>query len=197
VGSDTGISSTDKITKVTTPTMTGTSESGASVVLLDGPTQVGTGTAADGSYTITTKTTLTAGNHNLTGRSTDLAGNAGAASSITTITIDTTAPTVTVNQAASQADPAITSPVHFTAAFSEAVYGFSNSDVTLSGTAQATTVTITGNGPAYTLTISGMTTTGTVTATLPAAQVTDAAGNANTAASSTDNSITYTDPTGP
>ncbi|HEU4860794.1 MAG TPA: proprotein convertase P-domain-containing protein, partial [Chitinophagaceae bacterium] len=48
-------------------------------------------------------------------------------------------PSVTINQGASQTDPTSASPILFTVTFSEAVTGFATGDVTLSGTAGATT----------------------------------------------------------
>ena len=113
-------------------------------------------------------------------------------SSGTVLTVDKTAPTVTVNQAASQADPAYTNPIHFTVVFSEAVSGFANSDVTVGGTAGGSkTVTISGSGPTYDVAVDGVTTPGTVTASIAASRVTDAAGNNNAASTSTDNTVTY------
>jgi hypothetical protein len=108
-----------------------------------------------------------------------------------TVTYDTVAPTVTINQATGQADPTNTSPVTYTVVFSEAVTGFTSSDITFTGTAGATTATITGTGPTYTVTISGMTGNGTVKPTIAAASASDAAGNTNTASTSTDNTVTY------
>ena len=55
------------------------------------------------------------------------------------MTYDNVAPTVTINQAAGQADPTNTSPINFTVVFSETVTDFATGDVTLSGTAGATT----------------------------------------------------------
>ena len=60
--------------------------------------------------------------------------------------LDTTAPTVTINQAAGQSDPTGSSPINFTVVFSEPVTGFATGDVTLSGTAGATTAVVTGSG---------------------------------------------------
>ena len=60
---------------------------------------------------------------------------------------DTTAPSVTVNQASGQADPTSTSPIHFTVVFTEPVTGFNDGDVTLSGTAGATTAVVTEQAP--------------------------------------------------
>jgi hypothetical protein len=104
---------------------------------------------------------------------------------------DTTPPTVTINQAAGQADPTSTSPVNFTVVFSEAVSDFATGDVTLSGTAGATTATVTGSGTTYNVAVSNMTGSGTVIASIAAGVAHDAANNANTASTSTDNTITY------
>ncbi|NGZ09237.1 MAG: LEPR-XLL domain-containing protein, partial [Nitrospira sp. LK70] len=104
-------------------------------------------------------------------------------------TIDKTAPTVTINQATGQTDPASTSPINFTVVFSKTVTGFTTGDVTLSGTAGATTATVTGSGTTYNVAVSGMTTSGTVIATVAAGVASDAAGNLNQAATSTDNTV--------
>ena len=42
-------------------------------------------------------------------------------------------PTVTINQAARQADPTKTSPINFTVVFSKSVTGFATGDVTFTG----------------------------------------------------------------
>jgi hypothetical protein len=108
---------------------------------------------------------------------------------------DTTAPSVTIDQAQGQADPTSTSPIHFTAVFSEPVTGFTDSDVILSGTAGATTAVVTeiapNNGTTYDVAVSGMTTSGTVIATIPADAAQDAAQNGNSASTSTDNTVTF------
>jgi hypothetical protein len=58
---------------------------------------------------------------------------------VTVLESDTIRPTVTVNQAAGQADPISSTPISFTVVFSEAVTGFgdSSSDVILGGTARS------------------------------------------------------------
>src|SRR5205823_11961056 len=105
---------------------------------------------------------------------------------------DTTPPSVTINQAAGQADPTNSSPINFTAVFSEPVSGFTGAGVTISGTAGGTkTVTVTGGPSTYTVAVSGMTTDGTVIASIPAGVAQDAAGNLNTASTSTDNSVSF------
>jgi len=106
--------------------------------------------------------------------------------------VDTTPPTVTINQSSGQADPTNNGSVVFTATFSEPVTGFTSTDVTAGGTAGgARSIAITGTGPVYTVTISGATGNGTITAYIAAHTVQDLAGNANTTAStSTDNTVT-------
>src|SRR5204862_950365 len=113
-----------------------------------------------------------------------------------TVTYDTSGPTVTVEQAVGQADPTKTSPIHFTVTFSENVTGFVTGDVTLAGTAGASTATVTGGPSTYNVAVSGMTSDGTVIASVAAAKAADAAGNDNVASTSSDNSVTY-DTTGP
>jgi hypothetical protein len=109
-----------------------------------------------------------------------------------TLTVDSVAPTVTINQAATQADPTSFSPIHFTVVFSEVVIDFATGDVTLMGTAGATMAVVTGSGMTYDVAVSGMTQDGTVIARIPHGMAHDAAGNANVASTSTDYTVTYT-----
>ena len=90
--SDSGISSTDNITNVTTPTFTGTAEAGATVRLYNGTTLVGTGLAdGSGNWSIATSV-LSNGAHVITAKATDTAGNTSIASSALSVTIDASAP---------------------------------------------------------------------------------------------------------
>jgi hypothetical protein len=153
------------------------------------PTTLITGTSctdtgvADGSYTYR----VTAVYHSWTAVS--------AASN--SVTVTNTRPSVTVNQAAGQADPARSLPINFTATFSETVVDFSSAAVTIGGTATGTpSVTISGSGPSYTIAVSGLTGPGTVTATIAANAVHNGAGAGNTASTSTDNTVSY-DPVAP
>ena len=107
------------------------------------------------------------------------------------IVIDTTPPTVTINQDVDQTDPARSTPTNFTVVFSEPVSGFSSADVTLAGTAGATTAVVTGSGTTYNVAVSGMTNSGTVIVSLPADSAEDVAENASQASTSTDNSLVY------
>jgi hypothetical protein len=131
------------------------------------------------------------------GVATDAAGNPNTAStsvdnSVTFDGFDVTPPSVTIDQAVGQADPTATGPINFTVTFSEAVTGFVDGEVTLSGTAGANASVVTGGPSVYNVAVSGMTVNGTVIVSVPAGVATDAAGNANTASTSTDNSVSFT-----
>ncbi len=110
-----------------------------------------------------------------------------------TLTI-TTKPTVTINQAPGQTDPTPASPITFTVVFSQAVTGFNADDVTLGGTAGATTAVVTETAPdddtTYHVAVNGMTGDGTVTASIAA----DVVDGGNDASTSTDNEVTYSAP---
>jgi uncharacterized repeat protein (TIGR01451 family) len=108
---------------------------------------------------------------------------------------DTLPPTVTIDQAASQADPTLDSPIHFTVVFSEPVTGFDAGDVSFAGSTVGGTLvaTVTGSGTSYTAAVTGMSgsDTGTVVATIPAGAAVDAAGNLSSASTSTDNTVLF------
>jgi len=103
-------------------------------------------------------------------------------------------PTVTINQAVGQADPATGVPISFDVLFSKPVTGFTASDVVFTGSTAGGTllVAISGAGPGYTVSVTGMTTNGTVVASIPAGAVTDAGNQPNAASTSTDNTVTFT-----
>jgi hypothetical protein len=167
-------------------------------VTLGGSTGATTATVTGGTSTynvavsgMTTSGTLTASI--AAGVAHDAAGNANTASTSidNTVTFDSTALTVTINQAATQLDPTNASPINFTVVFSKTVTDFATGDVTVGGTALPTTATVTGSGTTYNVAVSGMTTSGSVTASLPPGVAHDAANNPNTASTSTDGTVTY------
>ncbi|HWL41910.1 MAG TPA: choice-of-anchor U domain-containing protein [Ilumatobacter sp.] len=176
----------------------------ASDVELTGPAAVGAsvqitgaGPAYVASVTVVNSGVLTA--NIAAGAATDLSGNPSEAATWTdnTVTVDLSAPdvtppTVTVEQGAAQADPATGATVVFDIEFSEPVIGFATGDVTIGGTAGATTATVAGSGASYTATVqtAGLT-SGTVTASVAAGVATDAASNPNLASTSADNTVTY------
>lgn len=133
--------------------------------------------------------TLYPGTNVITVTARDAAGNTG--TDTLTVTYDNVPPSVTINQAANQLDPTHGATINFTVVFSEAVTGFTTGDVVISGTAGATSAVVSGAGTTYTVSVSGMTNTGTVIATIPAGVAQDAAGNGNTASTSTDNQVTW------
>jgi len=88
--SDSGASSTDNITNITTPGFTGTADSGATVTLSSSISGViGTGTGPN--WTIVSSA-LSQGVHNITATARDVAGNQSAATAALSVTIDTAAP---------------------------------------------------------------------------------------------------------
>ncbi|HYZ92806.1 MAG TPA: thrombospondin type 3 repeat-containing protein, partial [Actinomycetota bacterium] len=109
---------------------------------------------------------------------------------------DNVAPSVTITKAAGQPDPTTEDDIDFTATFSEPVTGFTASDVTTGGTSGGTkTAVVTGGPSVYNVAVSGMTSSGTVTASIPAGVATDGAANGNTASNTA--TVTYNQPTSP
>src|SRR5205823_4318802 len=109
-----------------------------------------------------------------------------------TVTYDAIAPTVTINQAATQADPTNGSPIHFRVVFSEPVTGFGTAGITLGGTATPSSDTVSlVSGSTYDVAVSGMSSPGSVIASVIAGAAHDAAGNTNTSSTSTDNAVSF------
>ena len=112
---------------------------------------------------------------------TDLSGNTGT-SATETVTVDTTAPTVTITEShVGTLNIGSTSSVTFT--FSEAVQGFANGDVTVSG-GTLSNVTVSGTDVrVYTATFTP-TAVGSASVSVGANTYTDAAGNNGAASNS-------------
>ncbi|MBK7318044.1 S-layer homology domain-containing protein [Candidatus Villigracilis affinis] len=139
---------------------------------------------------------LSNGSHTFQVWAIDAAGNVDGTPASFTWIVDSVAPTMTINQAATQSDPTGNSPINFTVVFSEPITGFGSGDVNLGGTCQATTFAVTeiapNNGTTFNVEVSGMAGTGTVIASVISGSVQDIAANLNSIAStSTDNSVTY------
>jgi hypothetical protein len=130
-----------------------------------------------------------------TGAAADAAANPSSPSTNTNnvVPFDGKAPTVVVDQAAAQADPAAGSPIEFTVVFSEPVTGFDASDVNLSASTAGGTLTaaVSGSGTIYSVSVSGMTSPGGVVVTIPGGAAVDLAGNASGASTSTDNVVAF------
>jgi hypothetical protein len=129
------------------------------------------------------------------GTAVDRTGNAApSAGPSDAVVVDTTPLTVTINQGANQTDPTIHASITFTVQFSKNVDDFTSEDVTLGGSAGATSASVTGSGTTYEVAVSGMTKSGTITASIAAGVATDALDNGNLASTSTDNSVNYFSP---
>ena len=172
--SDSGVSNADNLTNNTTPTFTGTAESGSTVSLYDGATNIGTATAVGGVWAITSSA-LNAGTHSITAKATDLAGNTSVASSSLAITIDTSAPTLAITSDKASLKAGETAVITFT--FSEDPGNtFTAGDIAVSG---GTVSAISGTGTTRTATFTpdADTNSGTANITVAAGSYTDAAGN--------------------
>jgi hypothetical protein len=179
--SDSGTSNTDNLTKVTTPTFTGTAEANSTVTLYDtgGITVLGTDTTdGSGNWSITSST-LSEGPHTITTKATDAAGNISAASSGLTITINTTAPAVAITSDVPTLKAGETATITFT--FSEDPgSSFTDADITVSG---GTLGALSGSGLTRTasFTPTANTNGGAASITVAVGSYTDAAGNLGSA----------------
>jgi Bacterial Ig-like domain/Putative Ig domain/Cadherin domain len=92
--SDSGSSNGDRITNITRPIINGIGEAGGVVSLFDGTLLVGQGTVGtDGKWQVTTSI-LCEGQHQLTAKIVDVAGNTSAACTALMIKVDTTVPQI-------------------------------------------------------------------------------------------------------
>ncbi len=100
-GTDSGDSDSDNITSDTTPTLSGTAESGTTIKLYSdqeggGSTLLASGSATGGTWDLTTSALTANVTHSITATATDTLGNVGAASSGLSIAIDLTTPTLQI-----------------------------------------------------------------------------------------------------
>ena len=94
--SDSGLSDSDNITSDTSPIFSGTAPAGASVLLKEGATVLGTATAdANGDWTIASPV-LAEGLHSITATIIDAAGNENPAAAALAVTVDTGTPAPTI-----------------------------------------------------------------------------------------------------
>ncbi|MGI5898037.1 MAG: BspA family leucine-rich repeat surface protein [Candidatus Dojkabacteria bacterium] len=135
---------------------------------------------------------LTEGNISIQASQTDAAGNKGTFTK--NLLKDTEAPTVTINQSPTQADPTNINSIKYTVVFSEKIKNdtFANADILISGSTTAKVNGITEiSDTEYEVEIDNLTDGDTITVIIPADAVTDLAGNGNTESTSDDNSVTY------
>jgi hypothetical protein len=192
---DKGASSTDGITNTGTLHFSGTAEVGATVKLYDanGVTEIGNGTAdGGGNWTITTSPALAEGSHTIKAKAFDAAGNASGIVTGPDVTVDTTAPTLSIASSAYTMKAGETATITFTfiedpgATFT---WNGSSGDVSVSG---GTLSAIQGSGTTRTaiFTPTANTNNGTASISVSAGAFSDAAGNSNTSAGASP-SITY------
>lgn len=191
---DSGVAG-DDITNDNTLTLSGTAVGLATVKVYDNGNATPLGqvvAASNGSWQFTTSA-LTDGVHAFTVTATNLSGNTSPMSAPLGVTVDTAKPGVTINQSTGQVDPTNLSPISFDVHFSKPVTNFGASSVSFSGSTVGGILiaSVFGAGADYTVLVTGMTGTGNVVASVPVGVVTDVAGNANTASTSTDNSVSF------
>lgn len=119
--SDTGQSNSDRLTSDTTPTLSGTAESGSTVSVYDGATLLGSVVATGGAWSYTTGT-LADGSHSFTVTATDTAGNVSAPSNPLAVTIDATAPVVSTVTVPASAAYGSSATLSFTVHTDDIVY---------------------------------------------------------------------------
>jgi len=109
--------------------------------------------------------------------------------------LDELAPTVTINQAATQADPTTVLNLEFTAVFSEPVTGFEERDISFAGstadTSRALVFLHSQENSLYRVIVTNIAGGGQIRVSIPANSVIDSQGNPNTASVSSDNVVTY------
>lgn len=190
---DSGSSNTDNTTSVAQPSFIGAAEAGSTISIYDDGVLRGTGVATGGNYALNLVSAMQEGANAITVQATDLAGNVSAASPSLSVTLDTVAPTASLN-------PGYTQPangdatIDFTISYADATsnvdpFTFDGGDVTVSGpngyTGVATLVGATGNDVTYRIPAPGGTwdvaDNGNYTVTQVASEVKDLAGNARPA----------------
>jgi len=115
---------------------------------------------------------------------------------IRSVAVDLTPPTATINQGATQRDPAYSDPLVFDVQFSEPVTGFTHEDVVIEGTAPGECgsrgcVWVEGVGRSYQVTVGWLTGNGSVIARVRPGAATDLSGNVSLASTSTDNTVDF------
>lgn len=186
-GQDTGSSSIDGITNLSTPTFTGSAENNATIALFNIAATIGSGsTNGTGTLSAQVSPALSDNSYTVTAKATDAAGNTSAASSGKTITVDTVSPSVTVTSVngATRTFPYSTSAsiTSFGGTCGAASGDLSTVTPLIAGAATGPATTTCSSG-SWTLTLTSPLTT-QASRTLTASQV-DTAGNTGTASSQT------------
>ncbi|MBF9140881.1 T9SS type A sorting domain-containing protein [Hymenobacter properus] len=180
----------------TTPIYTGTAPANSTVtVYVDGSSPGTTTATAGGSFSLTQPTPLTDGSHTVYATALSSGRAVSVPSATNTFTVDATAPTVTLSSATVvNGGATTTSPVTFTAQFSESVGAtFTSGDITLSSGSSVSSF-VANSTPANSYTFTVTPAVGAVSVSIAAGVAQDAAGNGNTAATPSPYTFTYSLP---
>ena len=189
--SDSGTSNSDNITNVTSPTFNITGVIvGANVELLRDSVSIQSGTAAGTSIQLQDPGATPNVPHTYTARQTPSGGSLSPESGGLPVTIDTTLPTVAISSTAP--NPTNTSPIPFTVAFNEPVFGFTLSGITVGNGVKSNFVVIDAAHYGFDVTPAGQ---GLVSVDIAAGVATDTAGNPNTVATSVTRTFDSAPPT--
>lgn len=177
ISEDRGPNAIDRTTSDNTLRLAGKAEAGAVVHISEKGEELGRTTAnAAGNWEFNYEnTSLAQGTYNFAATATDAAGNASPASAAFAVTIDLTAPEVSITKAA---DAPLNAAFDIEIKFTEEVYDLAAADLEVMNGA-VSGLTAAGAGT-YTATVTPAT-DGRVQVVLPAGKTTDLAGNANRA----------------
>ena len=178
-----------KTTNDTTPTLTGTVASAATVSVAVGGQTVAA-TISGSTWTATIPTALAAGTYTVTVTATDAAGNTNTATNAAGLILDLTAPTAVVTTVSDLTNAAL---IPFTVTFSEPVANLTAAAVTAAG---GTVLSINKvSATVFTVNVTPNSDAGTVTLTVPAGATADTAGNATAAPATKSVTSDRVDPT--
>ncbi|MAS94393.1 MAG: hypothetical protein CMO55_14435 [Verrucomicrobiales bacterium] len=171
--SDTGVLSDDNLTKDNSPGFSGTAEI-ANISLFADYARVAEG-ASDGAWNLTSYDLLD-GEYLFTAIASDLAGNWSDPSGVVAVTIDSTPPELTIEKSMGQGDPVSSGPILFSAVFSEEVFGFDETKVSIGGTGAGSYV-VSGGPSEFLINVSAAASEGHISVSADAGAAMDLAGN--------------------
>jgi hypothetical protein len=134
--SDSGVSNSDKVTRIPNLFFEGTSEANATITVYIDGANAGTATAdGSGDYEFLVGSAMASGTYVVMATASDAAGNVSATSASFSATVDRDAPTLAISSTPSSVGAGQTATVSF--AFSEAPHGFAASDISVTNGALA------------------------------------------------------------
>ncbi len=167
-------------TNDTTPTLTGTVDESTATVTVTVGGQAYTATVTGTTWSVDVTTALAAGTYDIAVSATDTLGNTGTTTLTGGLVIDLTAPTATV--ATDATGPTNDTALTFTITFSEAVTGFTQAGLTVTGGTVASFTPDPSDATTYTVVVTPTPgSDGPVSVSVTAGAAADAAGNDNTA----------------